>query len=282
MKNIVLLGAGQMGRAARGLLNANRLRLTAIGDNNPKVWDRQAVPPILPVEEAVRTGTDLVLIAVLDEERCGQLTRQLRELGYEGPVLRLSDLYESFDLRAAVLRRMAARVEERNVEGAIAELGAFQGDFAWQLNALFPRRKLYLFDTFEGFDPRDIAVERQVSASRAAARDFSDTSVERVLERMPHREKVVVRKGFFPETAEGLEEVFALVSMDVDLYAPTLAGLEWFYPRLACGGVILLHDYNSTQFDGVRKAVEEYEKRWGFLPLVPLNDLHGTALVIKP
>lgn len=282
MKNIVLLGAGQMGRAARGLLNANRLRLTAIGDNNPKVWDRQSVPPILPVEEAMATGPDQVLIGVLDEERCGQLTGQIRALGYQGPVLPLSALYESFDLRAAVLRRMAKRVEERRVEGAIAELGTFQGDFAWQLNELFPARRLYLFDTFEGFDQRDIAVERQVSTSRAAARDFSDTNVERVLARMPHREQIVVRKGFFPQTAEGVEDTFAVVSMDVDLYAPTLAGLEWFYPRLASGGVILLHDYNSTQFDGVAKAVEEYEKHHGFLPLAPLNDLHGTALILKP
>lgn len=281
MKNIVLLGAGQMGRALQGLLNRNRLHLTAIGDNNPKVWEREAVPPVLPVEEALAKGPEQVLIGVLDDERCGQLTRQARELGYTGPVMGLSDLYGSFDLRAAVLRRMVRRVRERGVVGAIAELGTFQGDFAWQLNELFPERALYLFDTFEGFDGRDIAVERQVSASRAAEKDFSDTNVERVLARMPHPERVVVRKGFFPETAQGLEETFAVVSMDVDLYAPTLAGLEWFYPRMAPGGVILLHDYNSTQFDGVFKAVEEYEARHGFLPLAPLNDLHGTALILK-
>ena len=120
-----------------------------------------------------------------------------------------------------------------------------------------------------------------MSSSRAAAHDFSDTRARDVLARMPYEDQVVIRKGFFPETAQGLEERFALVSIDVDLYAPTLAGLEYFYPRLVRGGAILLHDYNSLQFDGVRKAVEEYERRHGMLPLIPLSDLHGTAVITR-
>ena len=90
-----------------------------------------------------------------------------------------------------------------------------------------------------------------------------------------------MRRGYFPETAEGLEETFALVSLDADLYAPTLAGLRWFYPRMARGGMILLHDYNSSQFDGVRRAVKEYEDEAERLALVPLCDLHGTAVIVK-
>ena len=42
METVVILGAGMMGRAARNLLNLNRMELVAIGDNNPKVWDTQA------------------------------------------------------------------------------------------------------------------------------------------------------------------------------------------------------------------------------------------------
>ena len=100
---------------------------------------------------------------------------------------------------------------------------------------------------------------------------------------MPHPERVVLRKGYFPETAEGLESVrFALVSLDLDLYAPTLAALRFFYPRLNPGGTILLHDYGNGRFSGVHRAVAEYEEDCGLLPLVPLCDLHGTAAIIRP
>lgn len=125
------------------------------------------------------------------------------------------------------------------------------------------------------------------SAKKAAQKpmlhDFGNTREADVLARMPFEEKVVIRKGFFPETAQGLEkERYAVVSLDVDLYAPTFAGLEYFYPKLNEGGAIVLHDYNSLRFDGVRRAVADYERKYGRLDLIPLSDLHGTAIIVKP
>ena len=39
METVVILGAGQMGRAARDQLNMNNMELVAIGDNTPQKWD---------------------------------------------------------------------------------------------------------------------------------------------------------------------------------------------------------------------------------------------------
>lgn len=167
----MILGAGQMGKAARNLLNLNRMELVAIGDNNPKVWDYDAEIQILPVAEALQANPDRVIIGVLDDERAGQLIHQARSLGYQGRIMALGDVYSTFDLRAATFRRLADRVSANGIEGALAELGTYRGDFAWQLNERFPERRLYLFDTFDGFDERDIRVEREVSSSRAAAHD---------------------------------------------------------------------------------------------------------------
>ena len=283
METVVILGAGQMGRAARNLLNMNNMELVAIGDNDPQKWVYDAEIQIVPIAEALMTQPDCVLIGVLDDERAGQLKRQARECGYQGRILALSDVYAMFDVRGATFRRIADRVEAADVPGSVAELGTYRGDFAWHMNARFPRRTLYLFDTFEGFDARDIAAERRKSQSKAQAHDFGDTLAADVLARMPYEKSVVIRKGFFPETAEGLEkERYAVVSLDVDLYAPTLAGLEYFYPRLSEGGAIVLHDYNSLRFDGVRRAVADYEREYGRLDLIPLSDLHGTAIIVKP
>jgi len=65
----------------------------------------------------------------------------------------------------------------------------------------------------------------------------------------PHPEKIVIRQGYFPETAVGMpEEQYALVSLDADLYQPMYEGLQYFYPRMSPGGYIILHDYNSKQY----------------------------------
>ena len=180
------------------------------------------------------------------------------------------------------------------VDGAVAELGVYKGDTAVLLNGLFPSRPLYLFDTFQGFDERDIAAEQhgsplhsELSLSHAKAGDFGDTSVEGVLSRMPYPDRCIVRKGYFPETASDLSDSeFAFVSIDPDLYEPALAGLRFFYDRLNAGGVIVLHDYNNTQFKGIKKAVAKFEEELAAagqppLKLVPLGDLHGSCVIVK-
>lgn len=284
MKTIIILGAGQFGRTARLLLNTSQLKLLAYGDNNSALWDTVLDGiPVCSVEQAAAMSPDLMLIGVTDRERTGALRRQALQAGFQGDFLLLGDLYTYFDIRSATLLRLADRILQKQVPGAAAELGVYKGELAWKLNALFPDRSLYLFDTFEGFDARDIAAETSAGYSRAAKGDFSDTSAEAVLARLPHPEQAVIRKGFFPETASGLSDVrYAFVSLDADLYAPILAGLEYFYPRLNPGGVILLHDYNNGRFRGARQAVEDYEAAHQNLPLVPLCDLHGTAVILRP
>lgn len=281
MKRVVILGVGQGREAVSHLLNHNNLKIVAIGDNDSRKWNDEGEIPILSVSKALLYEPDLVLIAVLGQERDCQLRGQLCDLGYKGEVMSLDDIYRCFDLRGGVMRRIAQRIAKHNASGAMAELGVYRGDFAWQMNELFPGRKLYLFDTFAGFSHQDVETEERMGGSHVTVNDFADAREEDVLARMPHREQVVVMKGRFPETAVGLEERFALVSMDVDLFAPTLAGLEYFFPRLHSGGAILLHDYNSRQFAGVKKAVEAYEEKHGVLPLIPLGDLHGTAAIIR-
>ena len=100
---------------------------------------------------------------------------------------------------------------------------------------------------------------------------------------MPHPDRILLRPGFFPESARGLEETFALVSLDADFEDTTYAGLSWFWPRLISGGFLLLHDYNAPRLRGVRQAVARYEADTGLrLPGVPLCDTGGTIVFCKP
>ena len=167
--------------------------------------------------------------------------------------------------------------ELEGLPGAAAELGVYRGGFARCINLLLPERTLYLFDTFEGFD----AAEAKGQAA-GFVQAHRNTGADRVLRLMPHPEKVIIKRGLFPASLGGLEDRFALVSLDVDLEESTLTGLRWFYPRLNPSGYLLLHDYNSPRLPGVKRALRCYETELGqHIPAVPLCDVNGTLVLCK-
>ena len=143
-------------------------------------------------------------------------------------------------------------------------------DFAKEINRVFPDRKLYLFDTFEGFPDSDLNYEMEHNLLTNEIGRLSNTSVEYVLSRMPNPNQCIIRKGYFPDTTKGLEETkYAFVNIDVDLYKPIKAGLEYFWPRMVNNGYIFVHDYFSFSYAGTKKAIEEFakENRVGFTPI---------------
>lgn len=195
-----------------------------------------------------------------------------------------SNEYRSDYLRFRTFELIADELINQKVEGNVAELGVYKGAFSAIINAKFPSKKLYLFDTFESFDPQEFQEEVDAGkCSPAFIEDFKDTSAETVINHMPHKEQCIIRKGLFPNTAAGMEnETYAFVSIDVDLEKSMLEGLRHFYPRLSAGGVIFVHDYNSC-LRGIKSAVNSYENELE-KPLckVPLADQCGTLIIMKP
>jgi O-methyltransferase len=183
-------------------------------------------------------------------------------------------------VRMMSIRLAADRVNQQGIAGAVAELGVYRGELAAVLNQLFPQRRLYLFDTFEGFSQNDLASGEERQHSQSSVEDFKDTSIDTVLARMAHPANIVLRKGYFPETADGLQEQFAFVNLDVDLYKPILAGLNYFYPRLVDGGYLFVHDYNNRRFGGVRTAVDQFTKA-NRVSFVQLPDFAGSIVISK-
>jgi O-methyltransferase len=182
-------------------------------------------------------------------------------------------------VRLATLELLAHEINTKNVSGSIAELGVYKGKFARFLNQYFPERTLYLLDTFKGFDTRDTQKEIKENFS-GGDQDFSDTSVDQVLALMPHKEKCVPVVGYFPQSASHLNDSFALVSLDTDLYEPIYKGLQFFYPKLSKGGYILVHDFNNDYYKGTREAVVQFctEENIGY---VPIPDGCGTVIICK-
>jgi O-methyltransferase len=182
-------------------------------------------------------------------------------------------------IRLSTLELISYEINYNNIKGSVAELGVYKGKFARYINHYFPDRKLYLFDTFKGFDKTDIQSELQNTFS-TGTQDFSNTSVKQVLSIMPFPGQCIIKEGYFPDTAIGLNEEFVFVSIDADLYEPIYNGLEYFYPRLQKGGYIFVHDYNNDAYKGAREAVTKFCTKNG-LNKLPLPDSCGTAVLMK-
>lgn len=206
--------------------------------------------------------------------------REIHNLGRDYHLNIFENDFTNDFIRLSLLDLAVDEIKQKKIEGAIAELGVYQGHFASVLNRCFRDRKLFLFDTFEGFSKEEELHDKD-NFGMVHERDFSDTSLESVMAKMPNQDNCVPRKGFFPETTTGLEsELFAFVSIDTDLYLPIKSGLDFFYDRLAPGGFIFVHDYTNSAFPGARQAVNEFSTSRG-IPFVPVCDWFGSAIFRK-
>ncbi len=170
------------------------------------------------------------------------------------------------------------RLKKQNIQGKFAELGVYKGDTAEILHEMDNERDFFLFDTFSGFQESDLQHEIGKAATYTK-HNFADTSVEMVRQRLAS-EKLRFFVGDFKTTSQEIPETkYALVSMDADLYNPTKSGLEYFFPRLSRGGVIIVHDYNP-HWPGIMKAVNEFILSSNALS-VPLTDKDNSIMIFK-
>jgi O-methyltransferase len=200
----------------------------------PRNSEKPQVPPTLIESSSRGTEEELFL-------RFPIVAPEIREL-----LLRHYDPVRIFSIALAL-----QTIKRDGLAGDMAEVGVFRGDTSYLINLLLPQKRLYLFDTFEGFPVRDL---------EGVDTRFSNTSEEYVRSRFADVTNVVFRKGYFPDTAAGLENsTFCFVMLDADLYKPTLAAMEFFYPRTVPGGYIFAHDYTSYESNrAVSRALDRF------------------------
>ena len=149
----------------------------------------------------------------------------------------------------------AAAIAVRKIPGDAAEVGVFRGASAKLIRLALPDKPLHLFDTFEGL-PQPEAVDGDLCLG-----EFS-CSLDEVKHYLGSEPNTHFHVGIFPSSGTPAQDrKFVFVHLDVDLFDGTLAALNWFYPRMQPGGIIITHDY--TVLPGPTKAFDEFfnEKR---------------------
>lgn len=232
---------------------------------------------IYPAKKLLDLAFDRVIVGTFTGYY--EIRGQLEQMGIEKNKIDVSHIELSVRAREAFLSDFAT---ESTLSGSVAELGVYRGDFARRINEAFSDRKLYLFDTFEGFVESDLKDEMSKSLGK---RHFANTSIDLVLSKMPYPQNCVIKKGWFPQSASDDEilekEQFCFVNLDADLYEPILSGLKFFYPKMVSGGVILIHEYFSNGYVGVRKAVSEFMEDFNLKSYqkFPIGDNLSIAIV---
>ena len=254
MKKIIIFGAGPTGKRAYDFYK-DYCDIIAFADNN-EVLHGTVVEgiPVIPAEQIKNREYDYIIIASVPGYE--SICQQIKHYGVTGGQIK------KYENRKRAFFQYAK--ELKDIPGACAEVGVFQGDTAKIINSAFADRKLYLFDTFNGFDVRDVEIDEKKGFSAAQTGDYCDTSIELVLQKMKYPQQCVIKKGYFPETAEGLEETFAF---------------EWFGERLAKGGFLISHDYYTESYGGVAQAIDEYVNEHPALYRIPVGDALSVMLV---
>jgi O-methyltransferase len=165
----------------------------------------------------------------------------IRQVRLETEMILIDD--EAYNVYAGV------RSTEK-IPGDIAEVGVFRGGSAKLICEAKNTRILHLFDTFEGLP----GAEESDPLFSKGQFGSSDKAVMQYLQRYSN---VFFYKGFFPGTAQPIAtNNFSFVHLDVDVYESTLNSLEFFYPRMSKGGMLISHDYMWAE--GVRRAFVEF------------------------
>lgn len=151
--------------------------------------------------------------------------------------------------------------QARNVEGDFVECGTYDAKaatFILHLEDLRARgRKFLLFDTFEGI-PAEYLTENELRNGFAGM--YADVSIDAVRHKLrDYLDIVEFHIGAVPETLKGLScGPVAFLHLDMNAAKPTRAALEYFYPLLQLGGVIVFDDYGWKGYEDQRQEVDDF------------------------
>lgn len=185
----------------------------------------------------------------------------------------LVDIYRCYELWQLI-------EEVEKLDGALIEVGIWRGGSG----ALIAKRaklsgikdNVYLCDTFSG------VVKAGNKDSKYKGGEHADTleeTVEEVVSRLK-LDNINILVGVFPEETSKFirEKTFRFCHIDVDVYQSAKDIVEWLWPKLVIGGMVVFDDYGFKKCDGVTHFVNEERSKKDRLVI---HNLNGHAILIK-
>ena len=150
-----------------------------------------------------------------------------------------------------------------DVPGDFVELGCYEGDTSLLLAEILKRsesgKKLWIYDSFEGLPDKTQEDESALGVDFKKGELFTTKRAVKLRFLKANLPVPVIKKAWFEDldAEKDLPEKIAFAFLDGDLYQSIKTSLELVMPKMAKGGVIIVHDYHNEQLPGVTQAVDE-------------------------
>lgn len=145
------------------------------------------------------------------------------------------------------------------------------------------RRKFYLIDTFSGpvlsqYSVVEAERGRVETAKAALAAGAYVTDLARIRGNFAEWPRAVVVQGAVPDVLATLDlGPVAFVHLDMNCALPERSALEFFWPRMSPGGMVLFDDYTYFGHESQTEAIDEIARTFG-MRILALPTGQGLAI----
>jgi hypothetical protein len=161
-----------------------------------------------------------------------------------------NDVSDPYFGRLHVLRQLATQQQKFNSN--FAECGVYAGMSMYFVHDLCNKRFIGI-DSFEGVsEPGNFDTDYFKTVKL-------DIPIERAQFILEGCKSPELYAGWIPDVFEKIDELeYSYVHIDVDLYEPTKDSINYFWPKMLDGAVLICDDYGSYKTIGARKAMDDF------------------------
>ena len=130
-------------------------------------------------------------------------------------------------------------------------------------NATCGERRYFLFDTFSGFNPQLLLPEESFRIQQYG--DTYKDTYQRVVEGFSDFKNVQIIKGTVPESLQGRDiNAVSFLHLDMNSALPEVEALQFFWPKLTAGALVLMDDYAYIGYEPQHQALDEVAQSLGY------------------
>lgn len=170
----------------------------------------------------------------------------------------------------------------KNYPGDFVECGVNTGAYSRAIidyiNFQQTGKTFYLMDTFAGLVPEQITEKEKEHGVGEYLQTYKNVYDQVVTTFSPFNVKII--RGPIPDTLPQCNaQQVCYLSIDMNVVAPEIAAVNYFWDKVVKGGFIVLDDYGFPAHIEQKKAFDEFARKKGVSILyIPT----GQAIIIKP
>ena len=182
---------------------------------------------------------------------------------------------------------MSDLLNKSPLDGVIVECGVGIG-FSLSILAKISKKKIFAFDSFTGFPEKisknDVSENDTVDMLKIlkfSKKHYKLMSIDLVKRNLLNNginekdieNKIIFKKGFYPESFKNFDEKISFLHLDVDLYDSYKHCLNYFFPKVISGGIIAFDEYVDKNESNSKKGYNWYGSKIAIDEFVESNNL---------